>query len=196
MLFSALGFLILLSLSPCSLSFFINSRSRFSANKRALHRLNGRKFVRDEEWARVRGMEPGFGGFWPGDPNAEKFKVTVRAKSTGEEFVCMVPKDRYIFFAIEEEGLDLPVVNKERMCRQGCCTICTFKVLEGDSKMDVPLGLLKDMRDKGYTLSCCTYPKSDMICELQGEDEMYIRQWSEGFEGGGVEWGGFIPEED
>jgi hypothetical protein len=28
------------------------------------------------------------------------------------------------------------------------------------------------------------------------EDEMYIRQWSEGFEGGGVEWGGVMMDED
>jgi ferredoxin len=82
------------------------------------------------------------------------------------------------------------------MCRQGCCTICTFKVLDGEYKMDTPLGLLKDMRNKGYALSCCSYPRSDLVCELQSEDEMYIRQWSEGFEGGGVEWGGFLPEDD
>jgi hypothetical protein len=24
------------------------------------------------------------------------------------------------------------------------------------------------------------------------QDEMYVRQWAEGFEGGGVEWGGFV----
>jgi hypothetical protein len=68
--------------------------------QRSLLQLMGQKFQRDEEWAKIRGMEPGFGGFWPGDPNAEKFKVTVRTKS-GEEFSCMVPKDRYMFHVFE-----------------------------------------------------------------------------------------------
>ena len=29
------------------------------------------------EWARLRGMEPGFGGLWPGDPQAPKKRVTI-----------------------------------------------------------------------------------------------------------------------
>ncbi len=62
--------------------------------------------------------------------------------------------------------------------------------------MDTPLGLLKEMRKEGYFLTCCAYPQSDIICKLQNEDEMFIKQWSEGFEGGGVEWGGFLPEDD
>ena len=40
------------------------------------------------------------------------------------------------------------------------------------------------------------YPRSDMVIELQDEDEMYVKQWSEGFEGGGVQWGGFLPDDD
>jgi hypothetical protein len=34
------------------------------------------------------------------------------------------------------------------------------------------------------------------VCQLQDEDEMYIKQWSEGFEGGGKEWGGVFMDED
>ena len=53
-------------------------------------------------------------------------------------------------------GIELPVVNRERMCRQGCCTICTGKIVNeisegvrGKVKQDAPLGLLKDFREKG-----------------------------------------------
>lgn len=42
-----------------------------------------------------------------------------------------VPADRYIFFATEEAEVDVPIVNKKRMCRNGCCTTCAVKVLEG-----------------------------------------------------------------
>ena len=33
--------------------------------------------------------------------------------------------------------------------------------------MDAPLGLLKDFRDQGYALTCCAYPRADIVCELQ-----------------------------
>ena len=85
--------------------------------------------IRSAEWARRRGMEPGYGGIWPGNPDAKKYKVTVRSKKTGEEYTAMVPSDRYIYFYFEEQGIDLPVINQARMCRQGCCTICTAKVI-------------------------------------------------------------------
>jgi ferredoxin len=148
------------------------------------------------EWAKRRGMEPGYGGVWPGDPNIGTYKVTIISKKTNETFVQDVPKDRYFYYAFEQAGIDLPMENKPRMCRQGCCTICAVKIIEGKVKMDAPLGLLKELRNQGYALSCCAYPRSDIICELQDEDEMYIKQWSEGFEGGGIEWGGFLPDDD
>lgn len=175
-------------------SFVRNCYFRELRNNR--YALNLKHKIRSAEWAREKGLEPGFGGYWPGDPNAKKHKVTIRNRQTKEEYVQYVPEDRYIYFAFEEEGVELPIHNKPRMCRQGCCTICAMKVIEGKVKMDAPLGLLRDLRNEGYALSCCAYPRSDVVCELQDEDEMYIKQWSEGFEGGGVVWGGVLPEDD
>lgn len=182
--------------------------------------------LRGMEWAKARGLEPGFGGYWPGDPNAPTHKVSFVSNTTGEIIALLdVPRDRYIFFYFEEMGLDLPIINKQRMCRQGCCTVCTGKVIgdivpqlhaiynplhdlpyvfsscgcsytEGKVKMDSPLGLLKDMRKQGYILTCTSYPRSDLTIVLQDEDEMYVKQWGESFEGGGVEWGGFLPDDD
>lgn len=71
-----------------------------------------------------------------------------------------------------------------------------MKLTEGKVKMDAPLGLLKDMRNQGYALSCCALPRSDVTCVIQEEDFTYIKQWGEGFEGGGKVWGGFLPDED
>lgn len=107
-----------------------------------------------------------------------------------------VPVDRYIYFAFEDAGTDLPLVNGKRMCRNGCCTTCAAKVVEGKVKMEAALGLGKQMKKDGYTLTCCSLPRSDLTVQLQTEDEVYIKQWGETFEAGGVEWGGFIPEED
>ena len=147
------------------------------------------------------GFEKGFGGFWPGNPDAKRHKVTII--SGKESYTLAVPVDRYIYFYFEEQGIDLPIINKALMCRQGCCTICTARVRTGEDgerpklKQDAPLGLLKEFRDAGFVLTCCSYPSRDnLVLELQTEDNMYIRQWSEGFEGGGKEWGGFFMDED
>ena len=172
-----------------------NNNNRVHIRNTKLHGTNDIPIF-GVEWAKLRGMVPGYGGIWPGNPDAKKYRVTVKSKKTGEVFITEVPNDRYIYFSFEEQGIDLPVINKARMCRQGCCTICTAKIESGTVKMDAPLGLLKDFRDQGYALTCCSYPTSDIVCELQDEDEMFIRQWSEGFEGGGKEWGGFFLDED
>lgn len=170
--------------------------SSTSATNSELESSAGNPRIRSAEWARLRGMEPGYGGIWPGDPNAQKYEVKIISKKTGEEFKLMVPADRYIYHYFEENDIDLPIHNKQRMCRQGCCTICSLKIESGTVKMDNPLGLLKEMRQNGYALSCCAYPKSDIVCTLQDEDEVYIKQWAESFESGGVEWGGVLLDED
>jgi ferredoxin len=141
-------------------------------------------------------MKPGYGGWWPGDPTAPTFKVTVKS-STGEDIHTLdVPRDRFIYSYFEENGVDLPVKNPGKMCRQGCCTTCAAKVESGRVVMDNPLGLLREMRQEGYVLTCSSCPRSDVVLRLQDEDEVYKKQWGKSFEGGGVEWGGFLPEDD
>ncbi|CAN0203844.1 unnamed protein product, partial [Laminaria digitata] len=85
-----------------------------------------------------------------------------------------VPVDRYIFFATEEAEVDVPIVNKKRMCRNGCCTTCAVKVLEGKVKAEGALGLLKELKQEGYALTCCSYPKSDLVVQLQEEDDVSL----------------------
>jgi len=172
------------------------SRLYSDASSKAPSNSNSKAKLFSKEWAEENGLVQGYGGLWPGNPNAKTYKVTIKSAKTGEEFVANVPEDRYIYFYFEELGIDLPIVNKQRMCRQGCCTICTANVTQGKTKMDAPLGLLKEFREQNFALTCCAYPRSDIVCELQDEDAMYVKQWAEGFEGGGVEWGGFVPDED
>ena len=194
LLFNTLSVILLAQVAQCYISRAI---SRVRPSQISLKMAIEDPPIRSKEWAEARGMEPGYGGYWPGNPNAKKYKVTIKSQKTGEEYTAMVPNDRYIFMYFEEQGIDIPVINKARMCRQGCCTICTVKLDEGSKvKMDAPLGLLKDFRDNGYALTCCSLPRSDIVCEVQDEDEMYIRQWADGFEGGGKEWGGVFMDED
>ena len=102
-----------------------------------------------------------------------------------------VPEDRYIWHAMEDSGIELP-----SSCRHGCCTTCAVKISKGNVEQGEALGLLKEMRSAGYALLCVSYPKSDIECTLQDEDEVYVAQFGSSFEGGGVLWGGFVPEDD
>jgi ferredoxin len=103
--------------------------------------------------------------------------------------VVDAPEDRYIWWSMEEAGLDVP-----SSCRNGCCTTCAVRIKSGKVEQDEALGLLRDMRDEGYALLCVSYPRSNIECE--NEDEVYVKQFGSSFEGGGVEWGGVLPEDD
>lgn len=39
-------------------------------------------------------------------------------------------------------------------------------------KQEGALGLLKDLKRDGYALTCCSYPKSDLVMQLQEEDDV------------------------
>lgn len=43
-------------------------------------------------------------------------------------------------------------------------------------KQEGALGLLKALKQEGYALSCCSYPKSDLVVELQDEDDVRPRK--------------------
>ena len=60
-----------------------------------------------------------------------------------------LPACRYILFAAEEQGFELPFA-----CRLGCCTACTVKVKEGSMYQPHSLGLSKGLRDLVSTSSC------------------------------------------
>lgn len=45
-------------------------------------------------------------------------------------------------------------------------------------------------------MTCCSLPQSDLILQMQDEDEVYIKQFGDSFAKEGVEWGGFLIEDD
>lgn len=64
-----------------------------------------------------------------------------------------VPCDRYIHYAFEDAEVDIPIINRARMCRNGCCTTCAVKVKEG--KVSNPL-----CGDTGCGCRSCVVPGS------------------------------------
>lgn len=124
-----------------------------------------------------RGGTAGYlSGEGPGVEGATRHKVKIINHYLEEEFEVEVPEDRYVLFAAEEEGYDLPYA-----CRLGCCTACTVKVVEGEMFQPHSLGLSKNLRDEGYALMCVSMPLTDVVLETVPEDEAYELQFGRVF---------------
>ncbi|CEL97897.1 unnamed protein product [Vitrella brassicaformis CCMP3155] len=134
------------------------------------------------KWEMGDRIKPYKGGPWPGDPNAKTYKVTIIDPVSGERHTQDVPEDRYIFFSFEESRNLPPIKNIKKMCRNGCCTTCAVRVREGEVKMDPQIGLTREMERAGYALTCVSYPRSDVVLELQDEDEVYKKQFGDTFD--------------
>ncbi|PRW57069.1 chloroplast precursor [Chlorella sorokiniana] len=116
-------------------------------------------------------------GEGPGLETAQRHKVRITNNYTNEEFEVEVPEDRYILWAAEDEGYELPYA-----CRLGCCTACTVKVKEGEVYQPHSLGLSKNLRDEGYALMCVSLPLTDCVLETVPEDDAYMLQFGRQFD--------------
>lgn len=110
-----------------------------------------------------------------------RFTVEIRDRQRQRQYRVSVPEDRYILQTAEAEGIDLPFA-----CRNGCCTTCAVRVLEGDLAQPEALGLSLELRRQGYALLCVSYPCSDLVVETQDEDEVYELQFGRHFGRGKV----------
>jgi ferredoxin len=79
-----------------------------------------------------------------------------------------VSEDEYILDAAEEAGLELPY-----SCREGQCTSCVGKLVDGDIDHSEGTALDPMQRDDGFALLCITYPRSDCTIETEAQDDMF-----------------------
>jgi ferredoxin len=86
----------------------------------------------------------------------------------GETVSLSVADDEYILDAAEDAGLDLPY-----SCRQGQCTSCVGKMLDGEVDQSEGTALDPMQEEDGYALLCISYPESDCRIETDAQDDMF-----------------------
>jgi ferredoxin len=112
------------------------------------------------------------------------YKVQINYRQKQRTFTVEVPANQYILQTAEKQGVDLPFA-----CRNGACTTCAVRVLQGDLIQPEAMGLSPSLQSQGYALLCVSYPRADLVVETQDEDEVYEQQFGRYFGKGKVSVG-------
>lgn len=98
---------------------------------------------------------------------ATTYKIRLKNDAEGIDQAVDVPEDAYILETAEEEGLELPY-----SCRQGVCSTCTGKLIEGSVDQSEGSYLDDDQMAAGYVLICIAHPTSNCTIETHKEEEV------------------------
>lgn len=95
-----------------------------------------------------------------------EYNITFKL-SDGTEETITCRDDQYILDAGEESGIDLPY-----SCRAGACSACAGRIVDGEIDDEEQTFLDDDQIEKGFALLCCSYPKSDLVVEIEQEENL------------------------
>jgi 2Fe-2S type ferredoxin len=98
-------------------------------------------------------------------------KVTIIHE--GKETIHEVEEDTSVLTVALEAGIELP-----HDCTLGVCLTCPMRIVSGE--VDQTGGTLDDsVIADGFALSCCSYPRSDVVIRSIDEKELVDAQFSD-----------------
>jgi len=120
----------------------------------------------------------------------QSHRITIHWRQEGRVISHDVQEGEYILQSFERQGDPLPF-----SCRNGCCTSCAVRVLDGELDQREAMGLSRELRAKGYGLLCVARAIAPLEAETQDEDEVYELQFGRHFGKGVVTRGLPLDEE-
>lgn len=95
------------------------------------------------------------------------YKIRLTNEAEEIDQTVDVPEDAYILETAETEGMELPY-----SCRQGVCSTCTGKLIEGTVDQSEGSYLDDDRMAEGYVLICIAHPTSNCTIATHKEEEV------------------------
>ncbi|XP_009792790.1 ferredoxin, root R-B1-like [Nicotiana sylvestris] len=85
----------------------------------------------------------------------------------GNENEVEIPDDQYILDTAENAGMELPY-----SCRAGTCGTCAGQLVSGSVDQSEGSFLDENLIDKGYVLTCISYPRADSVIHTHKQEEL------------------------
>ncbi len=85
--------------------------------------------------------------------------------------VVEVQPGQAVLEAVEAAGIELP-----HGCRQGGCTTCAARLIEGELDQTDALALTDAMRERGWVLLCVGRPITDCVLDVSGAGAVHRRR--------------------
>jgi ferredoxin len=98
---------------------------------------------------------------------ASSYQVRLYNQAEGIDQTIEVPDATSILETAEEQGMELPY-----SCRQGICSTCTVKMLEGEVDQSEGSYLSEAQIAQGYVLICIAHPLANCVFETHKAAEV------------------------